>query len=153
MHKFEAIIPRGLIVSCQAPVGDPLHGRGLMASMAIAAEVGGAVGVRANGPADIKSIREGVELPIIGIFKVQYPDSPVYITPTFEEARAVVAAGADAVALDATRRSRPGGEQLEALIARIHEELQVPVMADVAGYEEGHSGVCGEVSKLSTSEV
>lgn len=137
MLKFEQIIPRGLIVSCQAPVGEPLHGSMFMARIAVAAEAGGAVGIRANGPADIRAIRESVRLPIIGIFKAEYPDSPVYITPTFEEARLVVEAGADAVALDATDRSRPNGQSLEELIARIYRELRVPVMADVARYEEG----------------
>lgn len=137
MKSFGEIFPRGLIVSCQAPAGDPLRGSVFMARMAVAAEAGGAVGIRANGPSDIQAIRESVALPVLGIFKVEYPDSPVYITPTFEEARQVVEAGAAAVALDATSRPRPKGERLESLIARIHEELDVPVMADVAAYEEG----------------
>ena len=93
MKKFEEIIPRGLIVSCQAPPGEPLHGNDLMARIAVAAEVGGAVAIRANGPADIRAIRASVGLPIVGIYKVEYQESPVYITPTFEEARQVVEAG------------------------------------------------------------
>ena len=43
----------GLVVSCQASPGDPLHGPVFMAAMARAAVLGGAVGIRANGPADI----------------------------------------------------------------------------------------------------
>jgi N-acylglucosamine-6-phosphate 2-epimerase len=110
-----------------------------MARMALAAQQGGAVGIRANTPADIRAIRETVTLPIIGIYKREYEGSPVYITPTFAEAKAVVEAGADMVALDATARPRPAGETLDSLIRRIHEELDVPVMADCSTLEEAVS--------------
>jgi len=137
MKPFTEIIPRGLVVSCQAAEGEPLHGSEIMARMAIAAEVGGAAGIRANGPSDVRAIVQSVHLPVLGIYKKQYPDSAVYITPTFEEARQVVDAGAAAVAIDATNRARPGGESLEALIGRIHDELKVPIMADISTFEEG----------------
>ncbi len=153
MRTFEEIIPRGLIVSCQAPAGEPLHGSLFMARLAVAAEAGGAVGIRANGPADVQMICASVGLPVIGIHKVAHPDCPVYITPTFAEAEGVVRAGAQVVALDATERRRPGGALVEDLIAKIHVELRVPVMADVATYEEGiravHFGADALASTLS----
>jgi N-acylglucosamine-6-phosphate 2-epimerase len=104
--------------------------------MAIAAEMGRAVGVRANTPEDIRAIRAAVKLPIIGIYKREYEDSEVYITPTFAEAQAVAEAGADMIALDATPRPRPRGETLDQLIDRIHCELDLPVMADCSTVEE-----------------
>lgn len=127
----------GLIVSCQAPEGDPLAHPECMAAMAKAAALAGAVGIRANGPADIRAIRAAVELPIIGIYKLRAPHSPVYITPTFQSAQAVSQAGADIIAIDATQRPRPDGSTLEVLIRRIHEELGLPVMADVSTLQEG----------------
>lgn len=125
----------GLIVSCQAPESTPLGQPAVLAAMAEAAVRGGAVGIRANLPRNIRAMRELVRVPIIGIYKHPLPDYPVYITPTFEHARAVVEAGADIVAIDATARDRP--EPLPELIRRIHEELGVPVMADISTLEEG----------------
>jgi len=130
-------IPRGsLVVSCQARPDNPLHGPQFMAAMARAAEAGGASAIRANGPADIAAIRAAVALPIIGILKRDDPGSPVSITPDFAAARAVVDAGADIVALDATDRPR-NGEALDVLIPRIRTELCREVMADVATLAEG----------------
>ena len=100
---------RGIIVSCQALPGEPLHGRGMMAAMAQAAKEGGAVGIRANGVEDIAAIRRQVALPVIGIVKAEYPGSPVYITPTEAEVEALLQAGAEIIALDATARPRPQG--------------------------------------------
>lgn len=136
MRHPKEIFPRGLIVSCQALEHEPLHGSHIMARMALAAQQGGAVGIRANTPEDIRAIREMVSLPIIGIYKRDYEGSDVSITPTFEEARAIAEAGADMIALDATPRPRPNGETLPELIRRIHDELDLPVMADCSTLEE-----------------
>ena len=137
MREFRDVIPRGLVVSCQAPPGDPLHGSAFMARMAVAAGLGGAIAVRADGAADIGAIRGAVDLPIIGICKRRYPRSAVSITATFAEAREVALAGGAVVALDGTARRRPGDLALGALIERIHLELALPVLADVATLEEG----------------
>jgi N-acylglucosamine-6-phosphate 2-epimerase len=76
------------------------------------------------------------DLPIVGLHKLGDP-AGVFITPTYESAAGVVAAGADLVALDATLRPRPDGQRLEQQIARIHDDLGVPVMADVDSLEAG----------------
>lgn len=114
-----------------------MHAPAVIAAMARAAVAGGAVGVRINGEDDIREVRRAVDVPIIGIRKVSTADSPVYITPTFADARTVAEAGADIIALDATSRPRPGDERLDDLISRIKEDLGRPVMADVATVEEG----------------
>jgi len=122
---------QGLIVSCQAPVNSPLHNPIVIAAMAEAAVIGGAVGVRIDTPDHVKAVRSRVTAPIIGLWKQQLPGYDVYITPQLEHARAIASAGADIIAIDATLRERPGGETVATLIAQIHEQLQKPVMADV----------------------
>lgn len=133
----DAVFPfRSVVVSCQAGADNPLHGPGPMALMAQAAAAGGAAGIRANGPADVAAISAVVDVPILGINKTGDRDG-VYITPTFESAAAVVRAGATVVALDGTDRRRPDGVRLGELVARIHDELGIPVMADVDSLAAG----------------
>lgn len=127
----------GLIVSCQAASDSALHGPAFMGAMAREAERGGAVGLRIDGAADIAAAKAMTRLPIIGISKFKYEGYDPYITVTIELAREVVDAGAQLVAMDGTGRPLPFGVTLEQLIARIHDELRVPVMADVSTREEG----------------
>ena len=83
-HNIENLRGR-LIVSCQALPDEPLHSSLIMGRMARAAEEGGAKGIRANTKEDIEEIKKNVGLPVIGIVKRDYDDSPVYITPTMKE--------------------------------------------------------------------
>jgi putative N-acetylmannosamine-6-phosphate epimerase len=106
-----------------------------MGAMALAARDGGAVAIRANGPEDIVAVR-AAGLPVIGIHKVFSDRYPVYITPHFAAAAAIVAAGATIVALDCTNRPRDG-EAPAVLVRRIREELGAEVFADISTVDEG----------------
>jgi N-acylglucosamine-6-phosphate 2-epimerase len=109
----------------------------IMAAVAQSVVAGGAAAVRANTPEHIRAIRAAVDVPIFGIYKREYPDSDVYITPTLKEVEAIVAAGCDVIAVDATARTRPHGQVLEAFIASIKREFALPLMADVSTVAEG----------------
>lgn len=150
MTLLEAL--RGqLIVSCQALPDEPLHGAQHMAAMARAAIAGGAGGIRANGPADIRAIRAETNLPIIGIEKQNFPGHPIYITPTFENARRVAEAGATLIALDGNPAPRPNGEALAPLVAAIHAQLGLPVMADCSCLDDAAASVAAGVDFLGTT--
>jgi len=127
----------GLIVSCQASEESPLRDVRIMAALARAAQNGGAVGIRANGPADIAAIRAVVNLPIIGINKLHLPGYEVYITPTLDSAREVVQAGCNLLALDATLRPHPADLSAAEIIQACRLEFKMPVMADISTLEEG----------------
>lgn len=133
-EAFLAAVKGKLIVSCQALEDEPLHGAEVMAKMALAAKIGGAAAIRANGPADIRAIKGAVDLPVIGLYK--RGDSGVYITPTFSEAAEIAEAGADVIALDCTERRRPDGALVGELLARIQGELRLPTFADVSTLDE-----------------
>lgn len=121
----------GLVVSCQAPPGSPLRSPQIMSAMARAAEQGGAAGIRANGPADVKAILHAVSIPVLGLHKVVYPDSPVFITPTITEIDQLLETGCQLIALDATDRPRPGGATLRDLVRHIHDAGAL-AFADIA---------------------
>ncbi|MBS5926418.1 MAG: N-acetylmannosamine-6-phosphate 2-epimerase [Clostridium sp.] len=138
MINFIDKVKGGLIVSCQALEDEPLFGDGIMAKMATAALLGGAVGIRANSVRDIAQIREVVDLPLIGLIKKKYGDCEVYITPTMKEISEVIEAGADVVAIDCTNRERPDGRMLRDLISEVKEKYpKVLIMADISSLEEG----------------
>ncbi|HJN36573.1 MAG: N-acetylmannosamine-6-phosphate 2-epimerase [Prochlorococcus sp.] len=128
----------GLIVSVQAPPGSPMRHPDVIAAMAEASLINGAVGVRLESPEHIGAVRRRCpEALIIGLWKRTFADSSVYITPRWDEIRAVWAAGADVVALDATARARPDGSNLTELLTRTREQLGAAVMADVDSVENG----------------
>ena len=130
--------PSGLIVSVQAPEGSPLRAPSVIAAMAEASLRNGASGVRLESPEHIGAVRRRCpEALIVGLWKRTFAGSPVYITPRWEEIRAVWAAGADVVALDATARIRPGGADLAGLVTRARDELGAVLMADVDSLANG----------------
>jgi N-acylglucosamine-6-phosphate 2-epimerase len=129
----------GVIVSCQAATGSPLDEPSIIAALARSAQLGGAAGLRINGPANVAAVRHATDLAIIGIRKVRQDGGEIVITPTLEDALGVVDAGASIVALDATIRQRTGGP-LERIVSALHAR-GVGVMADISTAEEARAAV------------
>lgn len=131
-----------LIVSCQASTGEPLCSPEHIMALALSAINGGAGALRLEGVENIRLVRANTKLPIIGLTKDDtiLPSErlkKVYITGTFAEAQSLAEAGADIIALDATGRPRPDGLTLKEQIQKIHDQLKLPVWADVATFSEG----------------
>jgi N-acylglucosamine-6-phosphate 2-epimerase len=142
----------GLIVSCQAPDNSPLAKPEIIAAFAETAEQNGAVGVRIDTPENIRAVKKRVKIPVLGIYKIVFPTSEVYITPTFAAAKKIEESGADMIALDSTLRARPHNEKLADIVFQIQTNLNKPVMADIARYEEGiHAAEALGVDVLSTT--
>lgn len=148
-------IKGGLLVSCQAQVGTPLHGSAYMAAMARAAEMAGAVGIRANGPLDVAAIKGVVNLPMIGIYKIHLPSQHrrVYITPTFEAAAEIADLGSEIIALHVLPEYDRDLEALKKRIRRIKKELNVLVMADIATMSDAQFAVDQGVDIVATTSA
>ncbi len=151
-----AALRNGLVVSCQAGPESPLNAPHFIAALAKSAEMGGAFGFRVDRPENIAAVRAISKLPIIGINKIHTPGYEVYITPTFAAAEAAAQAGADLLAIDATGRPRPNGETFCEIVKKVHDRLNVPVMADVGTIEQGlqalEDGADIVATTMSTSE-
>ncbi|MDD9268804.1 N-acetylmannosamine-6-phosphate 2-epimerase [Paenibacillus sp. GCM10023248] len=136
IHRARELFPlRGLIVSCQALPHEPLRGGDTMAKMARAAVSAGASGIRTNGVFDIIAIKQEVSVPVIGLIKREIAGSDIFITPTLNEVKAIVMAGAEVVALDVTKREGRL-EAVKPLIECAHQ-MGAAVMADISTLEEG----------------
>ncbi|WP_309127343.1 putative N-acetylmannosamine-6-phosphate 2-epimerase [Microbacterium sp.] len=151
MNPVDALMG-GLIVSCQAPVGSPLRHPRTMAQMAASAERHGAVGVRVEGAADIAAVSACVALPVLGIRKAHRPGSDVFITATRADVDLVHDAGAGFIALDATARSRPGGERLADVVAHAHA-LGLGVVGDLAAVSDAEPARDSGVDALATTLI
>ena len=98
----------GLIVSCQVQHDDPTFSVDFVVKMAKAAQWGGAVGIRANDPEQIKAIKKEVDLQIthegrpayelLPIVKKEIPEAIIFAdVSNYEEAVRAVEMGADIV--------------------------------------------------------
>lgn len=140
-HPILATLSKGFVSSCQ-PVDDgPMDKPEIVAAMAHASVLGGAVALRIEGVDNLKAVRPLVSVPIIGIVKRDLEGTDVRITPFVEDVIALKEAGADIIAIDATDRARP--TPVAQLVDTIHS-LGCLAMADCSNLEEGlHSQELG----------
>lgn len=128
-----------IIVSVQAMPDEPLYQEDCINAMMRSVVTGGANGLRVAGARDVKNAKKMFDLPVIGITK---PDKlphnwqeVVYITPSIEDAKGLIEAGADIIAFDGTSRPRDKST-LEEMINYIKSNGKL-AMADIATYDEG----------------
>ena len=130
-----------VIISVQAMKNEPFYDENAIIAMMKSVVDGGASGLRLAGERDIINAKRLFDLPVIGITKPDIlPDKwkdIVYITPTLDDVKTVINAGADIVAVDATLRVRPK-ESLEELLSYIKSQKKL-AMADVSNYKEGEN--------------
>lgn len=128
---------KGLIVSCQAEGNDPFNKPDYIAAFAKAAEMGGAVAIRADGIENIKAIKKIVSLPIIGLIRGKYDDDWTLITPDFIDVENLIKIGCEIIALDSTNRIRPNGYNGFDFLKEVKNKYKIPVLADISNFQEG----------------
>ena len=140
-------IKNELIISIQAMPDEPLYEENCIIAMAKSViNLAGVKAVRLAGERDIRNIKKLFpNIVVIGITKPsKIPDNYkelVYITPTVEDCKRVINAGADIIAFDGTMRTRPDSEKLEDLINFIKKNNKL-AMADIATFKEAENA-CG----------
>lgn len=149
MERVLEKLKGGLIVSCYAgdDINPEMASPEAMACVARSCAAGGAAAIRTNLE-NVAAVRKAVDVPLIGIKKI-YRSGDVNggdfrITPTLKEVEALLAAGADGIAVDGTRRDRYDDLTLEQFLREIKTRFDTLVIADVSTVEEGvHAWRCG----------
>jgi glucokinase-like ROK family protein len=136
-----------LVVSCQAALGDPLEDTETIRRIARTAVAGGAAGLRVNSFEHVAAIRNDTDIPIIGI-KKKYVNGHLRITSDFESAAELAAAGANIIALDCTHRAWSFGDPWQQIVERIHRELGLLIMADIATLDEALAAAAAGVDMI-----
>ena len=131
-------LERSLIVSCQPVPDGPMDRADMVKAFALAAIAGGAGALRIESVEYVRAVRQVTDAPIIGIVKKDLETSPVRITPGVADAVALIDAGAQIVAFDATSRPRP--DTVADIIAAIHAKGAL-AMADCASVEDGRAAL------------
>jgi putative N-acetylmannosamine-6-phosphate epimerase/predicted NBD/HSP70 family sugar kinase len=132
-----------VIASAQASPGSPLDDPEILVRLAEASLGQGVKVIRSQGLGPIWMIKQTLGVPVIGLIKEAYPGSEVYITPTRKEVEELIQTGCEVIALDATRRPRPGGEKLADLV-QIAKQAGRLVMADCDGLDSARYAIeCG----------
>lgn len=132
----------GLIVSCQTQKDEPIYTEDMVVKMDECAKWGGAVGIRANSPEQIRQIKAKVDLPVIGLWKIWHEDTDVFITPTLEACKEIWTAGADIIAIDCTAQKTHEGTIAWDLLPIVKREIpDAPIFADVSNYAEARRAI------------
>jgi N-acetylmannosamine-6-phosphate 2-epimerase/N-acetylmannosamine kinase len=120
----------------------------MVVGFALAALAGGAKALRVESLPYLRAVRAATDAPLVGIIKHDLPDTPVRITPTIAEAVALCEAGADIVAVDATRRPRPAS--VVDLIAAIKAHGKL-AMADCSDLEDARAALAAGADIVGTT--
>ena len=144
---------QSLIVSVQSSEQNPLSTTNHMVLLAECSAVAGCRNYRVDTPEHIEAIKKAIpDALVIGIWKMDYPDSNVYITPSMKEVEALIACGTDILALDGTHGINPAGETTYTLIRKIKKRYpNVILMADVATVADALESERAGVDIVSTT--
>ena len=129
-----------IIVSVQAQDNEPLNSPDHLLAISESVINGGAGGLRLCGIQNIKHIKKQVQVPIIGLTKLQPTPinwlDVVYITNTMKDLKELIKTGVECIAIDGTSRPRSDNSTIKDQIDLIKQNKKL-VLADVASFEDG----------------
>lgn len=133
-----SILSKGIVVSCQAEGDDPFNHPDLISLFAIAAELGGASGIRGEGIKNLSKIIESVGLPVLGLIKSTYNDGSVKITRGVHEVEQLVRINCPIIAIDGTSRRSQGYNGPE-FISLVKKKFNCLIVADISTIEDAQA--------------
>lgn len=151
MKKVFEQLHKSLIVSCQAEGEDPFNSPEGVTLFAKAAVMGGAAGIRTEGFAKTKMIKENVDVPVIGLIKSYFDDGFVRITGSFKDVEDLIQTKCDIIAVDGTFRIREGltGPEFIKLLKSSYENICI--MADISTIDDAVACIDAGADCVSTT--
>jgi N-acylglucosamine-6-phosphate 2-epimerase len=143
-----------LVVSCQAPPGHPLAELHTIVALCRCAERGGAAGVRVDSVEAVRAAKQAVGIPVLGLKKAWQGHRGLTggrpaITPEVQDAVDLAGAGADIVAVEATRELR--GNRFAKHLGLLRSAIDIPVLADVSTVGEGVAAYAAGADLVGTT--
>lgn len=139
MNKNIKVIQNKIVVSCQARKGMPGDVVNIQFVNVESAVLAGAEVVRIKGTELIKMVKESFSVVVIGMTKkysAGAPDSG-WVTPTFEDAKSIIDAGADILVIDGSYKLHDDAS-LSTLINTIRKyNSEIALLVDVGTLDEG----------------
>ncbi|MDA9749035.1 putative N-acetylmannosamine-6-phosphate 2-epimerase [Pelagibacteraceae bacterium] len=147
-NKILKKIKNKIIVSCQPNERGPQDKTSIIVSMAKTAVLGGCGGVRVEGEKNIRSVKQKISLPVIGIIKRDIPSYKIRITPLLKDVDKIIKSGADIIAYDATFRKRP--YPTKEIVLKIKNANRL-AMADCSNLDDAKIAISEGADIISTT--
>ena len=140
MSEITDKLKNKLIVSVQAQGNEPLNKPEHLLALSKSVIDGGAGALRLCGTENIKHIKKEVDVPIIGLTKLEPTPinilDKVYISATIKDVKELLKTDTDFIAIDGTKRRREDDSPMEDQIILI-KNADKAVICDVSTVEEG----------------
>jgi N-acylglucosamine-6-phosphate 2-epimerase len=146
-----------LVVSVQAEGDEPLNTPDHLCALAETVMLSGVKTFRMAGAKNIAVFKaRHPQTTVIGLTKhatlSSDPWGEVYITPLLADVTALIQAGADVVAVDATQRPRPSGQPAMAWLTQLRAEFpHTPLWADVATVADATMALACQLDVVATT--
>ncbi len=133
-----------LFVSCQPYANEDYYTKDFILSMAFAAKMGGAQGLRIESLENILFVRKGIDLPIVGTIKKKIEGKERYLCPDIESIDKVIKTNCDFIAVDYTLRDNRDKNYYINVSKYVHEKSNCEIVADISTVKEAKLAIdCG----------
>jgi N-acylglucosamine-6-phosphate 2-epimerase len=136
-EEIFAVMEKGVLLSVHTRSAGGMRVEDLLGYYIDAALAGGIQGLRIEGVENVKKTRALTSLPIIGFVKGEYPDGSILITPSIKDIEDLYDAGADIVAIDATKKRRSAHADGSVFFEEARRTFPKLLFADCSTFREG----------------
>ena len=140
-----------LFVSCQQYKNEEYYTAKFIQSMAFAAKLGGAKGLRIEGAENIIFVKKKIDLPVIGLIKKKMKGKERYICPDIESIDKILETNCEFIAIDFTLRDNCNKYYYTKVTKLIHEKSDCKIVADISTIKEAKLAIENGADFVSTT--